>query len=133
MGWLNSRPKSHDKDSEPLSRYERLNDGDPLKELPECDPFLADCWNDIGRSGKERAPIDYTDVLNYSTALKLDLSPFECRCIVNMSRQYVTEVYLSEKDINRPAPYESEEFDGQLVGANLSKAFKTMLSKAPAS
>ena len=92
---------------------------------------MADCWNEIGRSGKERSPIDYTDVLNYSKALKLELSPFECRCIVRMSREYVTEVYLSEKDINRPAPYQSEEFDGALVGANLSKALKSMLSKAP--
>lgn len=99
--------------------------------MPDCDYFIADCWNDIGRCGKERSPIDYTDALNYSNALKLELSPFECRCIVSMSREYVTEVYLSEKDINRPAPYQTDEFDGKLVGANLSKALKAMFSKAP--
>ena len=131
MGWLNSRPKSHEKDSKPKSRYELLTDGDPNGDIPNCDPFISDCWNEIGRCGREKTPINYTDVLNYSRALELELSPFECRCIVNMSRDYVTEIYLAEEDLNRPPPHCKETFDGVLLGANISKAFKRMFSKAP--
>ena len=130
MGWLHSRPKSHDKDDSNKSRYESLAEGDPLLDLPECDEFIVTCWHELGlclSGGYGSTPLTFTEIKAYSDSA-CELSNSDVSVIAKMSRLYCSEQSAATNDINRPAPHEgSANID--IMRQNVAKSLKAMFKK----
>lgn len=130
MGWLHSRPKFHDKE-ESKTRLERLQDGDPLLDMPEADSFLLSVWFDLGKclsGGYGLTPLTYQEIKAYSDSV-IKLTPFECKTLIAMSRIYVSEQSAATSDIHRKAPHEGEA-SLESMRSNVVKAFKSMIRKS---
>lgn len=111
MAWLQSAPKRHDKDNDPVSRVSALDDDHPAKALPETNDFIVSCFEDVGmclQGGMSLTPITWNELLSFTKATKYNLTPFEYEQVMNMSRVYCSYTQKAN-DINEPAPYNLAE------------------------
>jgi len=60
--------------------------------LPEMAPGerLIDIAHLLGWASPERAPLTWLEIDAYNRTMGSDLQPYEARCLVDMSRAYIT-------------------------------------------
>ena len=129
MGWLHSRPKLNDKDNEPKARIESLKDGDPRLDLPDCDPFIAKAWHELGMCSSGSygyTSLSFVEIKAYSdSACALD--EFDVSAIAKMSRVYVSEQAAATKDKLRGCGLETDiDFYNKIKEFNKAEVSRKM-------
>ena len=113
--WLNTVPRSDidptKKRTEPYktptrTRLEQLQaDGGKWRMPPvERGDYLLDYLWEVGPCGSERSVITWHELTAWQAGLGIELKPWELRTLRGLSRDYVNQLYSSEK-VDCPPPY----------------------------
>lgn len=113
-----------------------LHKDDPRRELPQADEYIVSYWHDLGmclNGGYGNTPLTYSEIKAYSDTVS-DLSPFDCKMLVVMSKAYISECHAATEEYGRPSPIEFEleayhkirEFNQ----AQISKKMRALASQA---
>lgn len=120
MAWLQAAPKRHNKDDNPLSRYESLGDDNPANSLPEADGYIVKCFRLIdvcSSSGMGITALTWLEVNSFSTCSGYPLTGWESEQIILMSRAYVNYSHKA-KEANCPSPFNLAANDDDAMEAN---------------
>ena len=98
--------------------------------MPDCDEFILSVWHELGRynNGMDGlTPLSFLEVGAYSENVN-ELTGFDIKMVVMMSRSYISEYNAATNDISRPAPHEGEG-NLETMRASVASAFKAMFKK----
>lgn len=107
-----------------------MGDGDPLRELPECDQEVVGWWHMCGmisQSGMGMSCLTWQEVHSFSVLSGYDLTGWEAEQIIMMSREYLQSRNAAENDVGYPAPYAPENWREDALEARrkaVSEQFK---------
>lgn len=114
-----------------------LEKGDPLLEMPECDSIVVDAFISVGKgalTGDGYFPVTWQEVESYSRMSGVDLTPWESRQVINMSRVFCSTKAEATRDPNMPPPYmdDSEDYlarTRQALANKIKRAFSSKPSR----
>ncbi len=133
MGWLHSSPKEYAKEENPRSRIEKLEEDDPVRELPPCDIHIAECFGVMGLCTSNggmgvTAALSFSDVESFCNTSSYSLTGWEVEQVVNMSRTYCRMLHDAGNDIAIQAPYNLAATDEQALQKNRDKVAAQFMS-----
>jgi len=93
--------------------------------------YVVSYWHSVGmatQNGMGSSPISATELMNWSNAQGIELTPFEFNAVIEMSRSYLSSLQQGERP-DCPPPYGDpvNEFDRQKVATKISNAFKAFI------
>lgn len=97
-----------------------MGEGDPLRELPECDTDIVNYWHMCGmvtQSGMGVSSLTWQEVESFSRLSSYYLSGWEAEQVVMMSRDYLQSKHAAETDVGYPAPYAPENWREEALAA----------------
>lgn len=122
MAWLSAVPSedtdnTKKKTTDKRSRYTRFVEGGADEfshslQMPEVlgADYLVSLLNEVGpvdTNGMGVTPVGWTEMFHWIELTGLELSPWECLTIRELSQAYATE-YSQSSDKNRPPPFSPE-------------------------
>lgn len=121
MAWLHAAPKrqKNNNDENPKPRIETLADDSPAKCLPDCDEFIAMCFQMSGMvmsGGMGQATLTWAEVEAFSGQSGYTLSGWESEQIILMSRSYCS-MSIKAKELSCLPPYQEGISDEEALQA----------------
>jgi len=106
LAWLNTVP--NEKTESRREAYEKLDID--VSETPDCDAlYLLDYLFELGITLGDRS-IDHSELRSWMNNTGLDLQPWECRFIKQLSARYLSAIN-EYKEPKTKAPFNTEYFE----------------------
>ncbi|MCP4055739.1 MAG: hypothetical protein GY738_00105 [Pseudoalteromonas sp.] len=131
MAWLHSAPKEYAKEESPRSRIEKLEEDDPVRELPPANEYLTECFIALGicsSNGMGAVALTFSDVQAFSNQSSYYLDGWESEQVVNMSRTYCRMLHDAGNDIAIQAPYNLAASDEHALQKNRDKVAQQFMA-----
>ena len=119
LAWLHAVPKSSSKDKNEKPRFEKLDDDNPAKTLPEANGYLTMCFQLAGicsSGGMAITALTWSEIDSFIARSAYPLTGWESEQIISMSRIYVNFSHKA-KDAGFPAPYNPAANDDDAMEA----------------
>jgi hypothetical protein len=139
LAWLNTSPvpknKKVESKSDTRTRKERMEENDEIVILPECiADFLLCHLMEVGPSlstGLGPAPFDHRHIEAWMRCNGIELPPWQCNLLVQLSREYVSfQSKAVEEDCPSPwATEEQTEVRRDVVARALQSRMRALTSK----
>lgn len=120
MSWLHAAQKGHDKDENTQSRYDSLDDDDPLKSLPDINVYIKSCFHLTGICSSNDMgiiPISWVELNSFINCSAYPLTGWESEQIIMMSRDYCS-MHVKAQKIRCAAPYLENMDEEERLQAN---------------
>jgi len=118
LAWLNSSPKENKNDDKPTPRIESLSKDDPLRDMPEVDNYLVNCFYLSGvylTNGMGITPLTWVEINSFTNVSGYDLNNWEAEQLILMSREYCNMSHKANDDIDCPPPFDLTFSDGDAL------------------